>query len=333
MVLACVLREVTHPMWTGPTLGADSARRSATRGSTVNDDVADVLESVADLLEAQGDGPFRVRAYRRAAESVRASKRPLTEVLAVEGPPGLEGLPGVGKSIASAISEVLETGRLGMLERLRGDTAPEDLFTLIPGIGEELARRIHRELGVETLEDLEVAANDGRLERVTGFGRRRVRAVRELLAAMLSRASRRRSIRRRERDTGGGSSGEPGVQVLLDVDAEYRRRSEAGELRLIAPRRFNPERKGWLPIMHTEREGWAFTALFSNSALSHELRMTHDWVVLYYERDGEEGQCTVVTERRGPLAGRRVVRGREAECGAHYAQSPPNAFAGSTPGV
>jgi hypothetical protein len=56
------------------------------------------------------------------------------------------------------------------------------------------------------------------------------------------------------------------------------------------------------------------TALFSNTARAHALGRTHDWVVLFYERNGDEGQCTVVTETRGPLAGRRVVRGRESEC-------------------
>jgi hypothetical protein len=104
------------------------------------------------------------------------------------------------------------------------------------------------------------------------------------------------------------------------VDAEYRRRAAAGELRHIAPRRFNPERRAWLPVLHTERGEHAFTALFSNTARAHQLGTTRDWVILYFERDGDEDQCTVVSERAGPLAGRRVVRGREAECAAWYAE-------------
>jgi hypothetical protein len=58
--------------------------------------------------------------------------------------------------------------------------------------------------------------------------------------------------------------------------------------------------------------------MYSNSALAHELGMTGDWVIIYYERDGQEDQCTVVTERRGRLAGKRVIRGREPECLAFY---------------
>ena len=72
--------------------------------------------------------------------------------------------------------------------------------------------------------------------------------------------------------------------------------------------------RAWLPVLHVEKEGWYFTALFSNTARAHELGKTRDWVVIYYERDGEEDQCTVVTERSGALRGRRVVRGREDEC-------------------
>ena len=89
---------------------------------------------------------------------------------------------------------------------------------------------------------------------------------------------------------------------------------QPGELPKIAPQRFNPEGKAWLPILHAEREGWHFTALFSNTARAHELGRTDDWVVIYfYDDDHQEGQCTVVTEIRGPREGERVVRGREDE--------------------
>jgi hypothetical protein len=108
----------------------------------------------------------------------------------------------------------------------------------------------------------------------------------------------------------------PSTALLLEVDHEYREKAAAGHLRLIAPRRFNPQGEAWLPILHTRRGDWHFTALFSNTPLAHELDRTRDWVVIYYHTDASpEGQCTVVTETRGRLAGRRVVRGREAESG------------------
>jgi len=282
-----------------------------------NPEVADALERVADLLEAQDENPFRVRAWRAGARSVRESEREVAAILAEHGTEGLDRLPGIGKSLAGAIAELVHTGRLRLLDRLEGEIAPEDLFTTVPGIGEELAARIHRELHVDTLEELELAAHDGRLEKLPGFGPRRVRGVREALAGMLGRSTRRRARRiRHDESHAAAAAAPPSVATLLAIDAEYRQRAEAGTLRMIAPRRFNPEGRAWLPVLHTERDAWSFTALYSNTARAHELGTTRDWVILYFERDGHEDQCTVVTERHGPLAGRRVVRGREAECRA-----------------
>jgi len=292
------------------------------RFAPTNDDIASVLERVADLLEAQDAESFRLRAYRAAADTVRHERRSVAEIAEKEGIKGLEELPAIGKSLASTIREYVATGRLAMLDRLEGEVAPEDLIATVPGIGEQLAKRIHDQLGIETLEDLELAAHDGRLETVRGFSRRRVQAVRDTLAGMLSRSSRRRARRLRlaehEHDAHDLAPEEPAVATLLAVDEEYRRKADRGELRKITPRRFNPEKIAWLPVLHADREGWSFTALFSNTARAHELGTTHDWVILYYERDGHEKQCTVVTERRGELTGRRVVRGREDECRAFY---------------
>lgn len=111
----------------------------------------------------------------------------------------------------------------------------------------------------------------------------------------------------------------PNVAVLLDVDREYREKAGAGVLPKIAPRYFNPERKAWLPVLHTRFGPWQFSAFFSNTARAHDMHRVHDWVVIVYsDPDGAEGQATVVTERRGALTGQRVVRGREPECGRYY---------------
>ena len=194
--------------------------------------------------------------------------------------------------------------------------APEELFAQIPGIGETLAGRIAHELDVQTLEELEEAAHDGRLAQLDGIGDKRLKSVRVSLAGMLSRAVQRRM---REAGAEGGRDKEhPEVETLLHVDAEYRRRAQSGQLKKIAPKRFNPEDKAWLPIMHTEEAGWNFTALYSNTARAHDLGKTHDWVVIYYGQDNTEDQATVVTASQGPLSGKRVVRGREAECREYY---------------
>ena len=283
-----------------------------------NDEIADVLERISVLLEAQGASPFRVRAYNASAKTVRENPRSVADILESEGTEGLELLPTIGKSIASVIEEYVRTGRSSLLERLEGQVSPEDLFTTVPGIGEELARRIHRELNIDTLEELEQAAHDGRLETLSGFGERRVRGIRDTLAGMLGRSVRRRARRLRLKETQDMPVERPSIGNILMIDEEYRRRAETGDLPKISPRRFNPEKKAWLPVLHSEHDGWSFTAMYSNSALAHELGMTRDWVIIYYERDGQEDQCTVVTERRGRLAGKRVIRGRESECLAFY---------------
>jgi hypothetical protein len=287
-----------------------------------NAEIADALERVADLLEAQQANRFRVRAYRAGAETVRRHPVPLAKILREGGVEAVEALPTLGSTLAAHVAELVHRGALSLLDRLEGEVSPEHLLTTVPGIGPELAARIHDQLHVASLEDLEVAAHDGRLAGVPGFGPRRVRGVRDALASILGRSARHRLRRRTWLDARGrgGAQGtphpRPTVETLLAVDADYRREAEADTLRRIAPRRFNPEGRAWLPVFHTERDGWALTALFSNTARAHELGRTHDWVVIAYARDGDEGQCTVVTETRGPLRGRRVVRGRESECAA-----------------
>jgi DNA polymerase (family 10) len=282
------------------------------RVSDWNQEVAAKLREAADLLALQGANPFRVNAFRHAADSVAQLPRDIREVAQAEGAAGLVEIPGVGRGIAAAILEIVATGRWGRLDRLRGELDAGRLFQSVPSLGPALAGRIHDTLHIDSLEELEVAAHDGRLESVPGVGRRRVAAIRASLAAMLGRPLTRSPA----------SPDAPTVAVLLDVDGEYRRKSARGQLALITPRRFNPAGEAWLPVLHTERGDWHFTALYSNTARAHELGRTRDWVVVYYyDHHHHEYQCTVVTEFRGPLRGKRVVRGREPECRDFYGKS------------
>jgi hypothetical protein len=282
-----------------------------------NTDIAAALSRCADLLEAQHADARRVSAYRIAAHSVRTYPGDVAALALRDGREALDAaLYGVGKSIAGAIEQLVRTGRWAMLERLEGAVSCEEIFMSLPGIGHELASRIHEQLGVETLEALEQAAHDGRLERVEGFGRRRARAVRDALAAVFARPG--YSAMRPEISTHAPDA--PSVEALLEVDAHYRNLAEQGTLPRIVPRRFNPRGSRSLPILHDEVEGFHVHALFSNSALAHKVKRTHDWVVIYHDRDGVTGQHTVVTEQHGPLQGRRVVRGRELETSHCYAR-------------
>jgi DNA uptake protein ComE-like DNA-binding protein len=276
-----------------------------------NQAIAEKLQEIADLLEQQNANPFRVNAYRRAAQTVLAHDEELAVLAEQEGVEGLDKLPAIGRSIALAIQEMLNTGRWMQLERLRGSLDPEQVFQSIPGVGPGLARRIHETLDVDSLAELELAAHDGRLEQVPGVGARRARMISAALAHMLQRRPARAH----------NPANEPSVDLLLDVDREYRERTAKGKLRKIAPRRFNPTGMAWLPILHTQRDDWHFTVLFSNTARAHDFGKTNDWVVLHFHTDhGPDAQCTVVTETSGPLEGRRVVRGRESECMNHYSR-------------
>lgn len=278
-----------------------------------NETAASLLRDCAGLLREQKANPFRVNAYLHAAQTLEALDEDARDILRREGIDGLTRLPAIGSGLAASIDEIARTGGLATLERLRGSSSPEELLQSVPGIGPKLAETIHETLQVETLEGLELAAYDGSLAAVPGIGPRRAEGIRAGVAALLGRGA----VSRRP----GGKS--PDVATLLAIDHEYRTKAQAGELPTIAPRRFNPEGRSWLPILHAERGGWHFTALFSNTARAHQLGRTDDWVVIYYyDGDHREGQCTVVTETRGELANLRVVRGREAECRRLIAEGP-----------
>jgi len=295
-------------------------------GHPDNQTIAELLRDMASLLQSQGDDVWRIAAYRNAAGMIDQLPQSVREIARTQGLAGLDALPTVGPGIAAAIDEIVRSGHWSRLERLRGDAGVEAIFRTIPGVGDQLAHRLHDDLGVESLEALEVAAQDGRLAGLPGIGARRAAAIRDSLTHMLDRdRALRRSGRERVAASGPADHGlaEPAVDALLEVDRGYRAAAEAGKLPTIAPRRFNPESKSWLPVWHTRIGDWAFTAMYSNTARAHELGRVHDWVVVYAEDPNhQEHQYTVVTQARGLLAGRRVVRGREDECRDTYAGQP-----------
>jgi hypothetical protein len=275
-----------------------------------NDQIARRLDELADELEADNENPFRVGAYRTAADVVRGLRHPVRTILDHEGVEGLTKLRGIGRALARVIEQLARTGELPLLDELRGRREPARLLATVPGVGHELAQRIHEKLGISTFEELETAAHDGRLAEVPGVGPKRLRGIREALAGR---------FRRRHPPSERPAHGAPPVSELLEVDAEYRRRAEEGTLPRLAPRRFNPKGEAWLPMLRTRKGGRRYRALYSNTAQAHRLNRTRDWVVIYCDEDGRRRQWTVTTAKAGPFKGRRVVRDREEECASHYA--------------
>ncbi len=136
-----------------------------------NVEIARVFNEVADLLEIQGANVFRVRAYRNAARLVETLPGSAAALLRERGEAALVALPGIGKDLAGKIREIVETGKLGLLEELK-QQLPEGLVRLmhLPGVGPKRAKLVYDTLGIATLDELERAAREGRLRTIKGFG-------------------------------------------------------------------------------------------------------------------------------------------------------------------
>ncbi len=133
-----------------------------------NSDVADAFDEIADLLSIEGENPFRIRAYRRAARIVRSLPRELAEM---HGASEYDAIPGIGEDLAKKIVELIDTGRLKALETLRRKVPPQTRELLgLPGLGPVRVRALMSELKVANRRDLEQAIVAGRLKTVHGFG-------------------------------------------------------------------------------------------------------------------------------------------------------------------
>ena len=146
-----------------------------------NVEIADAFDHVADLLEIQQANPFRVRAYRNAARTIRNLGRSLADML--EEGADLSELPDIGDDLADKIAGFVDTGHLAMLDELSKDV-PEGLvkITAIPGIGPKRAQALFRELDIRSLDDLRKAAEAGRIASISGFGEKSQARIRDELA-------------------------------------------------------------------------------------------------------------------------------------------------------
>ncbi|WP_051748425.1 DNA polymerase/3'-5' exonuclease PolX [Nevskia soli] len=136
-----------------------------------NAGIAAIFEEVADLLELKNDNPFRIRAYRNAARSVRAFTPDIATLIG--SGQELPKLPGIGDDLAAKIHEIVDTGSSALRERLRRQVPPALVELLaVPGLGPKRVQRLYHELGVETPQQLHDAAKSGRIGQLHGFGRK-----------------------------------------------------------------------------------------------------------------------------------------------------------------
>lgn len=199
-----------------------------------NDRIARIFEEIADLLEVEAANPFRIRAYRKAARSVRATESQLS-ALVLAGKP-IPKLQGVGEDLAEKIRTISHTGSCPLLERLHGEVPARQVELLqLPFIGPKRLRLLQQELGIDSMETLRDALAAGRLAQIHGFGPR-------LLAQLKAALQARTPGERRHLQTEARAQATPLLDFLLGLEgvvaAEVagslrRRRETVGDLDIV----------------------------------------------------------------------------------------------------
>ena len=139
--------------------------------------IAEVFDLIADLLEFQDANPFRVRAYRNGARTIRDYPQQIAAIVAA-GTPALTDISGVGKDLAEKIVTLCTTGKLPMLEELQSQV-PESVLALlrIPGLGPKKAAALYKELNISTLDQLRAACEAHQVRELKGFGAKTEEAI------------------------------------------------------------------------------------------------------------------------------------------------------------
>ncbi|MFW6081382.1 MAG: DNA polymerase/3'-5' exonuclease PolX [Desulfosalsimonas sp.] len=155
-----------------------------------NNEIRDILTQVADLMEIKGENQFRVRAYREAARLVEGMSEQAARM--VKEQKDLTEYRGIGKDLAGKIEEIVQTGTLGLLKELRNDV-PVSLLDLmkVPSLGPRKISNIYRSLGVTTLQELEQAAEQGKIAQLNGFGEKTQQKIIESLGRIKKEGAKR----------------------------------------------------------------------------------------------------------------------------------------------
>jgi DNA polymerase (family 10) len=154
-----------------------------------NIDIANVFDEIADFLEIEGENPFRIRAYRNAAGTVRGLGAELKDMVADNA--DLTKLPGIGKELAAKIREILETGTVKALIKLQA-RIPKTVIEILrlPNLGPKRVRVLYHDLKIETLQQLSQAARKGHIRALDGFGEKTENAILEAIEAQAQKEKR-----------------------------------------------------------------------------------------------------------------------------------------------
>lgn len=200
-----------------------------------NTTIARFFEEIADLLDIQGENPFRVRSYRNAGRLIADLTENIAEIAAAGG--DLTRFPGIGGSLAEKIAEIARTGRLRFLEELKQQLPPGlPALLRIEGLGPKKVKLFYDRLRIENLDQLEAAAREGKLRDLPGMGAKSEEKILRAIAAYRPGAARTRL------DVGftyaesivGRLQGVPGVKRLVPAGSLRRRRETIGDLDILA---------------------------------------------------------------------------------------------------
>lgn len=147
-----------------------------------NADIADIFDEIADYLEIEGENPFRVRAYRNAARTVRGLGPELKDLVAAGE--DLTRFSGIGKELAAKIAEYVTTGAVKALKKLQ-DKIPTEIRQILklPGLGPKRVRILYRDLNIQSIAQLQQAAEDGQIRPLPGFGPKTEAQILKAIAA------------------------------------------------------------------------------------------------------------------------------------------------------
>jgi DNA polymerase (family 10) len=274
-----------------------------------NAEVARALREMALFLEMD-EVPFKPRAYEKAALAVDALDRPLGEIDAESGVAGIDELPDVGKGIAGKIHELLGTGRIAALERLRART-PVDLLglTAVEGLGPKGVRVLHEELGIRDLRGLERACRAGRVRELPHFGAKSEQKIlrgiellagsagRQLLGRVLPLA---REIEARLREL-------PGVKQAAVAGSLRRRKETVGDLDFLVcardPAAVGRAFAGMPEVQHVHARGQTKVLVRLATGMDADLRLVP-------EASFGAALCYFTGSKAHNVALRRIAQGR-----------------------
>lgn len=212
-------------------------------GRMTNKEIADRLREMAICYEMDGIA-FKPAAYERAADAIDALPEPVTDINERGGGPALDGVPGVGKAIAAHIVALLSKGTFKEYETCRRKMPADVLaLTAIEGVGPKTMKRLYRDLGVRTVQDLERAAEEGRIRELEGFGEKRERKILEAVRHRRSHGGRRLlghvlPLTRRIEDA---LLAVPGVTDAVTAGSVRRRQETIGDIDVVIAAK-DPER-------------------------------------------------------------------------------------------